>query len=71
MNPSLPGHELFTKTYFSQTTLATVRELAAATPGTRNRVVDLLRAAGCGFVQGYLLGRPSPPEQVLQALSVT
>jgi hypothetical protein len=27
MNPSLPGHELFTKTYFSKTTLSTVTEL--------------------------------------------
>jgi len=27
MNPSLPGHELFTKTYFSRSTLSTVAEL--------------------------------------------
>jgi hypothetical protein len=27
MNPSLPGHELFTKTYFSKSTLSTVIEL--------------------------------------------
>lgn len=27
MNPSLPGHELFTKTYFSESIIATVREL--------------------------------------------
>jgi hypothetical protein len=27
MNPSLPGHELFTKTYFSKSTLSTVVEL--------------------------------------------
>jgi len=27
MNPSLPGHELFTKTYFSKSTLATVKQL--------------------------------------------
>ncbi|MDA0182141.1 EAL domain-containing protein [Solirubrobacter phytolaccae] len=31
--------------------------------------LELLRASGCGFVQGYLLGRPSPPEQVLQQLA--
>ncbi len=29
----------------------------------------LLRAAGCGFVQGYLLGRPAPPEQVAARLT--
>lgn len=33
--------------------------------------LELLRAAGCGFVQGYLLGRPSLPEQVLQELAAT
>jgi diguanylate cyclase (GGDEF)-like protein/PAS domain S-box-containing protein len=26
--------------------------------------LELLRAAGCGFVQGFLLGRPAPPEQL-------
>ncbi|MDA0137985.1 EAL domain-containing protein [Solirubrobacter sp. CPCC 204708] len=30
--------------------------------------LELLRAAGCGFVQGYLLGRPQPPEQMIAAL---
>jgi EAL domain-containing protein (putative c-di-GMP-specific phosphodiesterase class I) len=25
--------------------------------------LELLRAAGCRFVQGFLLGRPAPPEQ--------
>ena len=25
--------------------------------------LELLRAAGCHFVQGFLLGRPVPPEQ--------
>jgi diguanylate cyclase (GGDEF)-like protein/PAS domain S-box-containing protein len=29
----------------------------------------LLRASGCGFVQGYLLGRPAPPEQVAEQLT--
>jgi diguanylate cyclase (GGDEF)-like protein/PAS domain S-box-containing protein len=29
----------------------------------------LLRASGCNFVQGYLLGRPAPPEQVAARLT--
>jgi diguanylate cyclase (GGDEF)-like protein/PAS domain S-box-containing protein len=29
----------------------------------------LLRACGCSFVQGYLLGRPAPPEQVAAQLT--
>lgn len=33
--------------------------------------LELLRTAGCGFVQGYLLGRPALPEQVIEALRVT
>lgn len=33
--------------------------------------LELLRAAGCGFVQGYLLGRPALPEQVIAQLSAT
>lgn len=33
--------------------------------------LELLRSAGCGFVQGYLLGRPALPEQVIQSLSAT
>jgi EAL domain-containing protein (putative c-di-GMP-specific phosphodiesterase class I) len=33
--------------------------------------LELLRASGCGFVQGYLLGRPALPEQVLQQLATT
>ena len=26
--------------------------------------LNLLRACGCRYVQGYLLGRPGPPEQI-------
>jgi diguanylate cyclase len=26
--------------------------------------LEFLRAAGCRYVQGYLLGRPAPPEQI-------
>jgi EAL domain-containing protein (putative c-di-GMP-specific phosphodiesterase class I) len=33
--------------------------------------LELLRTAGCGFVQGYLLGRPARPEQVIMALAPT
>ena len=31
--------------------------------------LELLRACGCRFVQGYLLGRPAPPEQVAAQLT--
>jgi hypothetical protein len=41
MNPSLPGHELFTKTYFSQTTLATVRELLGPDCKDEDLVMEL------------------------------
>jgi EAL domain-containing protein (putative c-di-GMP-specific phosphodiesterase class I) len=27
--------------------------------------LELLRGAGCRYVQGFLLGRPAPPEQVI------
>ncbi len=30
--------------------------------------LDLLRACGCRYVQGYLLGRPAPPEQIAALL---
>jgi EAL domain-containing protein (putative c-di-GMP-specific phosphodiesterase class I) len=30
--------------------------------------LNLLRASGCNLVQGFLLGRPSPPEQLAQRL---
>ena len=31
--------------------------------------LELLRAAGCCFVQGFLLGRPAPPEQLAARLT--
>jgi EAL domain-containing protein (putative c-di-GMP-specific phosphodiesterase class I) len=31
--------------------------------------LELLRGAGCRYVQGFLLGRPSPPEQLAQRLT--
>jgi len=31
--------------------------------------LDVLRACGCRYVQGYLLGRPMPPEQMAQNLT--
>ena len=31
--------------------------------------LELLRACGCRYVQGYLLGRPAPPEQVAAQLT--
>jgi diguanylate cyclase (GGDEF)-like protein/PAS domain S-box-containing protein len=30
--------------------------------------LELLRACGCRYVQGYLLGRPAPPEQLSESL---
>jgi predicted signal transduction protein with EAL and GGDEF domain len=30
--------------------------------------LNLLRECGCRFVQGYLLGRPAPPEQIRESL---
>lgn len=41
MNPSLPGHELFTKTYFSKTTLSTVTELLGPDCGDEDLVMEL------------------------------
>lgn len=41
MNPSLPGHELFTKTYFSQSTIATVQALLGPDCKNEDLVMEL------------------------------
>jgi hypothetical protein len=41
MNPSLPGHELFTKTYFSKTILATVKQLLGPDCRDEDLVMEL------------------------------
>lgn len=41
MNPSLPGHELFTKTYFSETTLSTVKALLGPECKDEDLVMEL------------------------------
>jgi diguanylate cyclase (GGDEF)-like protein/PAS domain S-box-containing protein len=41
-------------------------ELGVVAEGVETRdQLELLRASGCRYVQGYLLGRPAPPEQVV------
>ncbi|KAM0707961.1 hypothetical protein Q7P35_004610 [Cladosporium inversicolor] len=41
MNPSLPGHELFTKTYFSKSTLSTVAQLLGPDCKEQDLVMEL------------------------------
>ena len=40
-------------------------ELGVVAEGVETKEqLELLKASGCNYVQGFLLGRPSPPEQL-------